>query len=411
MIANSIRTLFISRDPPYPPISGTSLRIWQNVNIMRRYGPVAFFTSCRWEPTNTSLPKIDVWRHYNVDRPRSWSEQLERKIWWLRPFGHPTVDWVYANIGARQLDELLAEFKPDLTIFEEVWMHRYLSVVQRYPCRTILLEHNIEASIFEAKYASDKSLKAKLKKRVEFPKVKSIESNFVRQVDRVWVCSDRDAQLLNQLYGQTSPVQVIPNGVDIAYYQDVYSGQCDLPNGLEEKHRNILFLGQLSYAPNTEAVELLINAIYPRLRETYPECRLLLVGARPTESMLAAARREPGIVVTDQVPDVRPYLAAASLMVVPLNKGGGTRLKILEAFAAGCPVVSTTKGAEGLSAKDGEHLLIRNSIDEIVAGISQLLSDRSVGETLARSAYEFVKAQYSWEAINQRVEASIQELF
>lgn len=411
MITKPLRTLFISRDPPYPPISGTSLRIWQNVNIMEKYGSIAFFTACRWEPTNKSLPKIDVWGHYNVDRQRTWIEKLERKLWWLRPFGHPEADWVYANAAARQLDRLVTEFKPDLVIFEEVWMYRYFPIVRRYPCRTILLEHNIEAPLYEAKYGSDKRLPAKLKLGLKLPKVKAIESDFVRQVDCIWVCSDRDAKLIQLLYNPTALVQEVSNGVDITYYQDVYSGQCALPNGLEEKHRNILFLGQLSYTPNTEAVEWLINAIYPRVKEIYPDCRLLLVGARPTQSMLAAAEKDPSIIVTGKVPDVRPYLAAADLMAVPLKMGGGTRLKILEAFAAGCPVVSTSKGAEGITAINGKHLLIGDGLDDIVSAIARILSDPAYGRTLADSAYELVKAEYSWDAIAQQVDKTIKALF
>jgi glycosyltransferase involved in cell wall biosynthesis len=126
--------------------------------------------------------------------------------------------------------------------------------------------------------------------------------------------------------------------------------------------------------------------------------------------MQAAAKREPSIIVTGSVADVRPYLAAASVMVVPLLQGGGTRLKILEAFAAGCPVVSTAKGAEGIKARDGEHLLIRNEVEELVAGVCQLWSNRSLREKLASSAYELVQAKYSWQAVGRKIELAVQKL-
>lgn len=107
----------------------------------------------------------------------------------------------------------------------------------------------------------------------------------------------------------------------------------------------------MSYAPNTIAAGLLIDHIYPVLKAMHPECRLLLVGRVPTAKMLKAADQDADIVVTGSVPDVRPYLAAASIMVVPLQQGGGTRLKILEAFASGCLLLALLKGLRGSMPK------------------------------------------------------------
>jgi glycosyltransferase involved in cell wall biosynthesis len=204
---------------------------------------------------------------------------------------------------------------------------------------------------------------------------------------------------------------VVPNGIDVAHYECVRWGECTLPEGWEKKQRYLLYLGIFSYSPNAVAAELLIDQIYPRLRQVYPDCRLLLVGRNPTQRMLEAAKRDSGIIVTGEVADVRPYLAAASVMAVPLRHGGGTRLKILEAFAAGCPVVSTAKGSEGLKVKDGEHLLIGDEIEEIVEGVCQLWSEPARGQKLANSAYELVRAEYSWEAVGRRVESAVRELF
>ena len=156
---------------------------------------------------------------------------------------------------------------------------------------------------------------------------------------------------------------------------------------------------------------MLINEIYPRLRQVYPDCQLLLVGRNPNQRMVEAAQRDSGIIVTGAVSDIRPYLAVATVMAVPLRHGGGTRLKILEAFAAKCPVVSTAKGAEGLQANDGEHLLIRDEAEGMVEGVCQLLSDPSLGARLANSAYELVKTEYSWQAVGKKIESAIRELF
>ncbi|KAM3094880.1 glycosyltransferase family 4 protein [Phormidesmis sp. 146-35] len=406
-----LKTLFIVRNPPYPPIGGLSLRIWQNINVMARFGSVAVFSACRWQPTQASMPKVDVWSHYNIDRPRSPLEQLQRKVWWLRPLGHPDADWAYADSAAQELDQLLARFQPDLVIFEEVWMYRYLAIVKQHNCHTILVEHNVEASLFADKFQSGRTLRTRLKVSRQLPQLKAIERNFTRQVDQVWACSQRDADLLKELYGKTAPIAIIPNGVNVISYDSARTGEAEIPQLLKvEGQQSILFLGQLSYSPNIAAVDWLLESIYPKLRQKYPNCQLLLVGHSPTERMQTEAKHDPTIVVTGKVPDVRPYLGAASLMVVPLQQGGGTRLKILEAFAAGCPVVSTRKGAEGLDAIANQHLLIADDPESMVAAIDQLWSNPELGQQLAQSAYELVRDQYSWEAIGQRVEMAIKQL-
>jgi glycosyltransferase involved in cell wall biosynthesis len=120
-----------------------------------------------------------------------------------------------------------------------------------------------------------------------------------------------------------------------------------------------------------------------------------LVGRGATGFMKEAAQQNFNIIVTGEIPDIRPYLAAASVMVVPLYKGGGTRFKILEAFAAGCPVVSTTKGAEGLNVENGKHLLIADDVDAMIEGIEQIWSNQNLAKTLIEFGYELVQSNYS----------------
>jgi glycosyltransferase involved in cell wall biosynthesis len=407
MITDSLRTLFITKEVPYPPRGGVSLRNWQNMTILMKFGPVAVFSASNWSPKKTSLPGVTIWQHCNVEQQRSSWENLNRRLWWLDPSRHPDADWAYSNDAAQELDQLLIEFKPDLVVFEEVWLYPYIGVVKKHQCRIIFDNLNVEASLWKQNYRSVKGLKSQIKAKILISHLEVIEGDFSRQVDQVWVCSEEDKKLTEQLYGKVAPTYVVPNGINVAHYDEVRLGECKPPNGWEDPSRNLLFLGQMSYPPNTVAANLLIEEIYPRLKEMYPDCRLLLVGRVPTPAMLDAAKRDSDIIVTGSVPDVRPYLAATRVMLVPLRQGGGTRFKILEAFAAGCPVVSTSKGAEGLKVKDGKQLLIRDSVEEIVAGVCQLWSDLKLGKKLADAAYEVVKAEYSWEAVGRRVEKAM----
>jgi glycosyltransferase involved in cell wall biosynthesis len=165
-----------------------------------------------------------------------------------------------------------------------------------------------------------------------------------------------------------------------------------------------------TYPPNIEAVTFLLEKLFPRLATSAPDCQLLLVGSMPTLQMWEAAQRDPRIIVTGPVPDIRPYLAAAALMVVPLFQGSGTRFKILEAFAAQVPVVSTVKGVEGLDTVDGTHVLIAESVDEFVAAIQRLWRDENVAQQLAAHGLELVKHRYSWEGTSRQITKALDEL-
>jgi glycosyltransferase involved in cell wall biosynthesis len=130
----------------------------------------------------------------------------------------------------------------------------------------------------------------------------------------------------------------------------------------------------------------------------------------PSPELLTAAARDPRIVVPGPVRDIRPALAAATAMAVPLFHGGGTRLKILEAFAAGVPVVSTAKGVEGLDVRDGTHALIAESADEFVDHLVALWRDPTLAGRLAASARAFAAERFSWETVGARVRQAITPL-
>lgn len=412
-----LSTLFLTRELPYPPMGGVALRNWQNINIMIKFGSVAVFSipSGGWKPQDENPPGVTLWNNYQIGdiaNERSLGRKIQDRLWWLQPRRHPWANQLYGDRVIRDLEQVFLKFQPHLVIFEELWLYRYLKRVKRYGCHTIYDAHNVEACLRQEMHKSlqGQELKATVESRLLLRQVKSIECDFVRQVDQLWVCSENDANLFQKLYGTGLPIHVVANGVNVTDYESVRLSSSSLLPGLEPNPWTLVFTATFTHQPNRVAVQILIDQIYPQLRNIYPQCRLILVGRSPTPYMKEAAKRNSSIQVTGTVPDIRPYLAAASVVIVPLFEGGGTRLKILEAFAASRPVVSTTKGAEGLSVRDGEHLLIRDTIEGLVAGVCQLWSDPSVGQKLADSAYQLVQSKYSWEAVGRRVEKSIQEL-
>ena len=407
MPVSQLRSLFITKEVPYPPKGGVSLRNWQNMNILAQYGEVGVFSAANWSPKRTELPQIARWVHCNVEQQRSRRENVLRRLWWLFPQQHPDCDWPYAEVAAEKLQQLMETFKPDLVILEQVWLYRYLPIVKQFPCRIILDQHNVEAHLFAQSLSQKGNWRSKLKNQLMLSHLKTIEQTFCQRVDQIWTCSDSDSELFKQCYEKAVPTMTVPNGLNVANYHDIHNNTIDLPEGIPPNPQTILFVGLLSYPPNKEAVELLLEEIFPLLKSGYPNCRLLIVGANASRKMQHIADNDPNIVLTGDVTDVKPYLAAASIVVVPLRQGGGTRLKILEAFASLRPVVTTTKGAEGLNATDEEHLLIRDSPETMVEAIGRLWSEKSLGDKLTCAAYELIKAQYSWEAVGKTIEKEL----
>ncbi|WP_036479498.1 glycosyltransferase family 4 protein [Myxosarcina sp. GI1] len=412
-----MKTLFITRHLPYPPMGGAALRNWQNINVMLYFGSIGVISiqanNSKDDAKYPDPPEVSLCKNYcvsQIPQKNSGWQKIKNKLWFLQPKTHPWTNKLYSEKVAQELEDVLRKFKPKIIVFEELWLFPYLKRLKKHKCYFIYDTHNIEASLRQQIYGSVRGIKSKIESAFLLTKVKAIESSFVRQVDRVWVCSDDDAALMQKLYGKKSHPQVVPNGINISDYETIKLGNCPLPKNFQITPHTIIFIGAFSYTPNAVAAQILIKQIFPELQKNYSDCHLLLVGREPTKQMKQAAQNNPGITVTGKVTDIRPYLAAASVAVVPLLQGGGTRFKILEAFAAGRPVVSTSKGAEGLTAQDEEHLLIRNTTEDIVAGVSQLWSNSFLRQKLVDSAYELVKAKYSWESVNLKVQKILEHI-
>lgn len=222
----------------------------------------------------------------------------------------------------------------------------------------------------------------------------------VRRFQAVTAVSDEEACAVRRVVGEPQsgapPVVVVPNGVDVASYQRGASGVAPVPGRL-------LYNGALGYGPNREAVLWFVREMLPRVALASPGAHLVVTGRtddvdQETRSALCAAANGQ-VHLTGFLPDLRPALDAAQVCVVPLRAGGGTRLKILEAFAAGLPVVATTRGAAGIGAEHGRHLLLADTPDDIVAGVARLLQRPVEAASFAREARRLVEERYDWPAI------------
>ena len=222
--------------------------------------------------------------------------------------------------------------------------------------------------------------------------LEKMERHAVGVAHTVLAVSDQEADYFRSLGARR--VVVVPNGVDCSVFKR-------LPTARRQGPPTILFVGALSWAPNASAARFLATQVMPVVRRELPEARLVIVGRDPAPDIVALAQSGSNIEVKANVPDVMPYYEQAHVLAVPLESGGGTRLKILEAFAAGVPVVSTQVGCEGIDARPGGHLVVAER-EDFAAATVKLLSRPDRALVLATLARALARERYDWTVVAKR---------
>jgi polysaccharide biosynthesis protein PslH len=259
--------------------------------------------------------------------------------------------------------------------------------------------HNIDYGLAR-QYARAGGFVRRLYAGANWRKLRREELATYRDADGVYLCSVADQRrLLDQVPGVRT--LVIPNAADVEYYQPRAT---DPPPDA----RTVVFFGHLSYFPNLDAVTYLVQEIWPRIAEVHPKARLKIIGGQAPRSLLALAR--PGVELTGFVSDLRPHLAEAAAVVVPLRLGGGTRLKIVEAMAMGKAIVSTTLGAEGIEAVPGRDLLSEDQPAAFADAVNRLLAEPSLGARIGQSARRLAVQQYAWSGAARALESFYREI-
>lgn len=284
-----------------------------------------------------------------------------------------------------QVERLISEERFDSVICD------FLSPAPNIPDlgSCVLFQHNVEAVIWKRRteHAGDPLRRFYLKLQAD--RMLRYEGAICRKVQKVIAVSESDADLMREWYGVKQP-EAVPTGVDSEYFKsrDAVSPTVDL-----------VFVGSMDWAPNIDGIDWFQREVLPSILLRKPDCSIAIVGRKPPRSIQELADNYAGVQVTGTVPDVRPWLWKSKVSIVPLRVGGGTRLKIFEAMAAGVPVVSTTIGAEGLGARDGDTIRIADSPEDFASACLALLDDAVERERLRDRALQMVTERYSWEAV------------
>ena len=297
------------------------------------------------------------------------------------------------------LAALLDQERFDVVQLEIVHLGEYLPLLRNARHRPAIVAcdwHNIESEVLHRYADSGGGFLRRAYARQAARQLEAYERRFVNLCDLHIVVSDRDREALVR-YGTRAPIIHIDNGVDLRSF-------AFRPPAGSAAPPQVLYVGSMDYHANIEAVGRFAAEVWPSIRRELPEAVFTVVGRNPHPSIRALGGRH-GIEVTGTVADVRPFYHAASVLVVPILIAGGTRIKILEAMAAGLPVVSTARGAEGLAAVPGTHYLLAEGAADLCAAVLRVVGDPALGNRLAEAGVELVRRRYDWAALGDQLAA------
>ena len=389
----------IDEELPYPLNSGKRIRTFQLVSRLARRHRITYICHRNADPGEAVEAEVELCRlgikAIAVDRPvppksgPAFYGRLAANL--LSPLPY-SVATHRSSLLDKAIRDVATRDKVDL--WQAEWTPYAESLRCLGPVRRLIMAHNVESQIWKRYHENETNPLKRWYIGRQWRKFEDFERRVFRESDQVVAVSQEDAALIRDHLGARH-VDVVENGVDTAYFR---------PDDSQRDPGQILFLGSLDWRPNLNAVDQLLDKVFPAVRAHEPSARLCLVGRNPPEALKRRIQATPGVELHANVPDVRPFLARSAVMVVPLRIGGGSRLKILEALAAGTPVVSTCIGAEGLCVEPGTHLTVVDRDDQMAGSIVGVLRNPAIAEVMARHARRLVEDRYFWEILAVRLD-------
>lgn len=389
------RILVLSPCDVFPPVHGSSTAIYHTLQYLSESNQVSALLCHLYSQRG----EVDL-ETFNLDVTYCGQTSLDR-------LGYKGL--LFNPAYYRAAWKAAKAFQPDIIQAELLWTApAALWLRKRLDVPVVLMQENVEYQKFVRFGMTSPFLKV----------IKWLEGWACRAADRVVALSEVDRDFMIDLYGvPMERFALIPHGVDpdLFNYRSEGAAAARTELGLAPDVPLLTFVGKLDYIPNARAVEYIAQRIAPAVWDRYPEARFAIIG-QGSEAL--AEYGHDGLIFTGFVdarasahPNLSDYLSASDVVLVPLDSGSGTRLKIVEAASNARPVVSTLIGAEGQSFVDGEEILLTDKVDQaFVEATLRLLADAGLGEQLGRAARAKVLAQYSWPAQVRKMEQVYEEM-
>ena len=377
-----MRVLFLSNWYPYPPDNGSKIRIYNLIRGLAQEHKVtliSFMDPSSGKPVNHMegiceavymIPK----REYNAASASAILGLIDR-----RP--RVLVDRYTPEMNDR-IQEEIDHGSHDVIVASQMYMAAYLDRPGTIPA----IFEEVEIGVFEDAVTSSTTPINRFRHQLTLTKMGAYYQSLFPHYAACTVVSEMEKKRLEEMVPGYQRIEVIPNGVDL----DSYLGLHTNPNP-----KQMIFTGSFTYRPNFEAMEWFTSQVYPQVLAQEPDAKLTITG-NSSNLQLSNSKQ---VSYTGYVEDVRPLIASSWLSLVPIFTGGGTRLKILEAFALKTPVIATSKGAEGLDVTHDEHILIADTPEDYTRQTLRLLKDDELRKRLVKNAYKLVEEKYDWAVI------------
>ena len=391
------RLLFLCQTLPYPPDGGVWIRTYNVLRLLARAFDVTALcfersaSSGRGTAANLAagrdalqaLAEVDVFpipqRHSRLRFAWDHMRSVAR--------GRAYTEYLYESRAfRRRLREHLRKTRFDLVHADSLDMAPYFPDCGDIPI--VCVHHDVESALLDRRAAIERSRPRRAYLRYQAGLTRALERRWCGRVGLNVAVSDEDRARLNALVPDAR-VAIVPNGVDIDEFR---------PGASEG--RGIAYVGGTNWFPNLDALEFFADEIWPHLKNLAVGFAPRWIGSASDEQRRHYAERH-GIELTGYVEDVRPFMAGAACHIVPLRAGGGTRLKILNSWAMGKPVVSTSVGCEGLAAVDGDNILIRDSPRDFARAVASVLSDAGLRRHLGERGRATALQLYDWNVIGR----------
>ena len=390
------KLLLLSHRLPFPPHNGAAIRTYNLMQQLAMDFDVTALCFDRRDPALEALPlqeRLDALAPFAKCQafpiPELYS--TARLAWdHMRSMadGRPYVYHVHQSAPFEAaLRKELAATRFDMVHIDSLDLMRFVPMVQHLPIACT--HHNAESTLLLRRAAREKGLRSWYV-RHQAGLLSRAEAQLLGRFDVNVTVSEVDSGVLRQL-APSARFAVIPNGVDADFFRPAANGKRD----------GCVFVGGTTWFPNRDGLEWFTGHVLPRMRAAGMDDPVKWVG-RITDSERIEFSK-PGLSFTGYVDDIRPHVLAAACFIAPLRVGGGTRLKILDAWAMGAPVVATRAASEGLDAVHGENMLIADDADDFVRATAQVLQDRELATRIGAGGRAAVEKTYSWEVVGARL--------
>jgi glycosyltransferase involved in cell wall biosynthesis len=400
---NGLQVTVVDEGLPFPLDSGKRIRTFNLLRPLADRHRITILAYAEADPEATRRAVAFLETHgidsVVVDRvlPRAAGPAFAGRLAWNLLSTRPYSVQIH---NSRQLQAAIGHHAASrqVDLWQCEWTPYGESLCGRVAAPWLIMAHNVESLIWQRYHETERQPFKRWYIRHQWHKFARFERRMFAATRTIAV-SDGDAALARSQF-DARQVDVVENGVDTTYFQ---------PDDSPRDPNRIVFLGSLDWRPNLDAVRLLLDSVMPSVLAQEPRARLALVGRRPPRWLVERAQASEGVELHPDVPDVRPFLRQSGVMVVPLRIGGGSRLKIVEALASECPVISTRIGAEGLDLTPGEHLVEVESVDQLAAALVDHLRQPQRLRDMGVRGRILVAERYDWRILSLKLETIWQD--